>query len=49
MKKKSEKKLPSTLFLESKVPYKKKMKKIYIKINHSTIHTLNTNYYHKHL
>ena len=48
MKKKGEKKnLPSTLFLKSKVLYKKKRKRI--KINHSTIHTPNTNYYLKYL
>ena len=36
------KNLPNTLFLESKVPYQKKKK-----INHSTFHSLNTNYYLK--
>ena len=43
--KKSEKKnLPVTWFLESKVPYKKKLN-----INYSTIQTLNTNNYLKYL
>ena len=40
MKKKN---LPNTLFLESKVPYKKKKKKKEEKINHFTIHRQNTN------
>ena len=44
------KKLPNTWFSESKVPYKKeKKKKIKIKINHSTVQTLNTNNYLKYL
>ena len=43
--KKSEKKLPSTLFLESKVQYKRKQ----IKINHPTVHNLSTNNYLKYL
>ena len=43
-KKKWKKKLPSTWFLENKVLYKKN-----IKINHFTIHILNTNYYLKYL
>ena len=42
------KKLPSTLFLESKVPYKKKKKKKKKK-NHSTVHNLNINYFLKYL
>ena len=48
--KKNEKKknLPNTLFLESKVPYKNKKKKK-IKINHSIVYILNTNYYLKYL
>ena len=38
--------VPNTLFLESKVLYKKKKK---IKINHFTVHNLNTNNYLKYL
>ena len=51
-KKKKEKKYKdkSLHSLESKVPYKRKMKKKKKrKINHSTVHTLNTNYYFKYL
>ena len=46
-KKLKKKNLPSIFFLESKVPYKKKKKKI--KINHSTVHTQNINNYVKYL
>ena len=35
--------------LESKVPYKKKKKIKKTKINHSILHTLNTNFYIKYL
>ena len=40
---KEKKKLPSTRFLEIKIPYKK------IKINHSTFHIPKTNYNFKYL
>ena len=41
--------ISSTWILESKAPYKKERKKKDIKINHSIVHTLNTNYYLKYL
>ena len=49
--KKLKKKLSNTRFLKSKVPYKKKKEKEKekIKIIHSTVHTLKTNYYLKYL
>ena len=51
--KRVKKKLPNTWFFESKVLYKKKKgkekEKEKMKINHSTVHTLNTNYYLKYL
>ena len=49
------KKLSTTLFLEGKVPYRKKEKKKKkkekekIKINFFTVYTINTNYYLKYL
>ena len=48
MKKEVKKKnYPVLDFIESKVPYKKKKKNV--KINHSIVHTLNTNKYLKYL